>query len=177
MASNIFSNAALPESWWSNRIVTHYEAQYSWIALWFADETIVIFSVAEAIAGKWFEVFPLTVETSLPEYLRNYTFKPVALSAPFHVVRVASLWRDEWLEASVDSSQFMGAGPHSVQYAAPAGAAPATAHAVTIHAGIACESMAGNRLVICSSDNSPFLIDFAAEAVDVDAILRFHTIR
>lgn len=177
MASTIIANAVPPDAWWIDRVITHYEAHDTWIALWFAEDAIALFRVAEVIAGKWFEVFPLLIDTSLPDYLQDHAFKPVALAAPLAVARVASLWREEWQEAAPDSSQFLGAGPHGVQHAAPCGTAPATAHAVTVHAGIAFDSTGGDRLVICSSVNSPFLIDLATETADIDAILRFHTFR
>ena len=177
MVTKITASLSLSESWWSGRVITRYDAQYTWVALEFDDGTVVVLSVEEVNVGKWFEVFPLEVMTSLPDYLSNYAFEWVELPDALCIFRMRSLWREEWQEPAQNSSQFLGSGPHSVQYVSPLYGVPSGTNVFEVEAGIELQGIDGRLLVICSSDNSPFKIDFAVEAGEVEQIKRFHTVQ
>jgi hypothetical protein len=175
MTTKITKSSSISRDCWSGRVLTRYDAQYTWVALGFDDGTAIVLSVEEVNVDKWFEVFPLKVETSLPDYLSGHIFNWVELPEPLQVCRVKSLWREEWLEPAADSSQFLGSGPHSVQYVSCLHGAPPGANAFEVDAGIELQGVDGRFLVICSSDNSPFKIDFAIEPSEIEQIRQFHT--
>jgi hypothetical protein len=175
MTTQITANSSTSKDWWSGRVLTRYDAQYTWVALGFDDATVIVLSVEEVNVGKWFEVFPLKVEISLPDYLSGHTFNWVEMTEPLQVRQVKSLWREEWLEPAHDSSQFLGSGPHSVQNVSPLHGAPPGANVFEVEAGIELQGADGRCLVICSSDNSPFKIDFATKTGEIEQIQQFHT--
>lgn len=177
MTKAIAAIASIPEDWWIGRTVMQYEGDWTWTAVAFDDGTVIVLSVDEITVGHWFEVFPLKCDRSLPDYLTQHVFKWMALPVPLEIFRVSALWREEWQQPAQDHGQFMGAGPHGVQYAAPLQSAPPEVQAFQVEAGIALLGQDGSRLLVCSSDNTPFNIDFATEPAAIERILRGHTLR
>lgn len=173
----IVTRNPIPAGWWTGRTLVRYEVQHTWIALSFDDATLVVLFVEEVNVGKWFEVFPLLISTGVPDHLSHYVFDWIALPAPLRIVTAQSLWRQEWLAPADDCSQLVGAGPNFVQNVAPLGQAPAGMHVVDVVAGIALQGMNGERMLICSSDNSPFRIDLAIESGAIAKILALHTLQ
>ncbi|MDQ2823736.1 MAG: hypothetical protein M3Y65_25730 [Pseudomonadota bacterium] len=169
--------APIPGDWWIGRTVVQYDAQWTWTAIAFDDGTVIVLSVDEVTVGHWFEVFPLKFDRSLPDYLAQHVFKWIALPVPLEIFRASALWREEWQQPAQDHYQFMGAGPHAVQYAAPLQSAPLDVPAFQVEAGIALLGKDGSRLLVCSSDNTPFKIDFATQPAAIEKILRGHTLR
>jgi hypothetical protein len=177
MTTRISANKAIAAEWWVGRSLTRYEAQYTWVALGFDDGSVVVLSVEEVSVGKWFEVFPLKVDISTPNFLSNHAYAWIALLAPLRICRVESLWREEWLEPAQDSSQLLGSGPAFVQHAAPLHTAPLGVDAIEVEAGIALQGVDGRHVILCSSDNSPFKIDFATEAGQIEDMQQCHTVQ
>jgi hypothetical protein len=143
----------------------------------FDDGTMTVLSVDEINVGHWFDVFPLLFHQALPDYLSHYHFKWVALPAPLEICGANALWREEWRESAQDNGQFLGSGPHFVQYAAPLQGAPPGVPTFQVEAGIALQGTDGRRLFICSSDSTPFKIGFATEATDIEKIMLFHSLQ
>lgn len=177
MTSAIAAIAPIPEDWWIGRTVLQYDADWTWTALGFDDGTVIVLSVDAVTVDHWFEVFALKCDWSLPDYLAQHVFKWTALSVPLEIFRVSALCREEWHEPAQDHGQFMGAGPHAVQYAVPLQSAPPEVQAFQMEAGIALHGKNGSRLLACSSDNTPYKIDFATEPAAIEKILRCHTLR
>jgi hypothetical protein len=170
-----------------SRVVQHYDtpaqfkgctiaavySEYSFATLRLEGGEVISFAVTEESVGKWFEVFPIT----LHQPVAGYPLKWEELARPMHVVRSAKLWREEWLESSLDPSSHLGAGPHSTQFAAALGTAPASnGQVVKVLAGFELTGQDGSSLVVASSDNTPFKIDLVTDAGEVSQILRFHTL-
>ncbi len=177
MKTTITASASIPGDWWAGRILTRYDSQYTWVALEFNDGAVVVLSVEEVSVGKRFDVFPLSVESSVPDFLSNHVFEWTELPMPLQVSRVRSLWREEWLEPVADHGQFLGSGPHFVQNVARLGDAPAGVEAIAVEAGIEIQGSDGAHLVICSSDNTPFKINFVTGAREIEDIQQFHTVQ
>lgn len=154
------------------RTITAIYSDYGVAALRLDDEEVIHFAVEEVSVGKWFEVFPLTLYQPSPDY-------PIAwkeLAVPLTVVASQQLWREEWLEPSLNPSEHLGSGPHSTQYAAALGTAPETvAHVVKVMAGMKWTGRAGCSVLVCSSDNTPFKVDLAMDSAGIDQIMQFHT--
>jgi hypothetical protein len=177
MTRAIAAIAPIPGDWWIGRTVVQYDAQWPWTAKAFDDGTVIVLSVDEVIVGHWFEVFPLKFDRSLPDYLAQHVFNWIALPVPLEIFRASALWREEWQQPAQDHGEFMGAGPHGVQYAAPLQNAPSGVLVFQVEAGIALHGKDGSRLLVCSSDDTPFKIDFATEPAVIERILRGHTLR
>lgn len=177
MPTTITASASIPEDWWTGRTLTKYDAQYTWIALGFDDGALAVMSVDEVSVGKWFEVFPLAAETSVPDFLSFHIFEWVELPMPLLISSVRSLWRQEWLEPVADNGQFMGSGPHFVQNVAPLGSASPGANAFVVKAGIELQGSDGRLFVICSSRNTPFKVDFVSADGQIEDIRQFHTVQ
>lgn len=147
-------------------------AEYSFAALRLDRDEVLNFAVEEVSVGKWFEVFPIT----LYELSQDYAFSWTQLEVPFTIKSSELLWREEWLEPSMNSSEFMGSGPHSTQFAAVLGAAPqSNINVVKVLAGIRLTGQDGRCLVIASSDNTPFKINLATEVSEIAQVMLSHT--
>lgn len=177
MKTSVTASASIPGDWWTGRILTRYESRDTWVALELSDGAVVVLSVEEVSVGKWFEVFPLMVESPVPHFLSNHVFEWTELPMPLQVSRTRSLWREEWLEPVADHGQFLGSGPHFVQNVARLGGAPAGVEAFAVEAGIEIQGSDASLLVICSSDNTPFEINFVTGAREIEEIQQFHTVQ
>ena len=176
MLTDVGALSSVTKTWWHDRVLCRYDAQYTWVALGFDDGTVIILSVEEVNVGKWFEVFPLKVASALPDYLSHHVFAWITLPQPVHIDRVRSLWRAEWLEPAHQGSQCLGADPHTV-YVSSLQDAPADARAFGVEAGIELRAVDRRLVVICSSDSAPFKIDFAMIGAEIEKIQRLHTAR
>lgn len=154
------------------RTVKAIHSEYSVAVLLFDNDERIGFAVEEVSVGKWFEVFPFC----LHELAESFPFNWRELDKAFTVALTELLWREEWLEAAFDSTEFLGAGPGFTQYASTLGAAPrANDNVIKVLAGIKLIDGHGRTIVVSSSDNTPFKIDLAVDTIDVDRIIRFHT--
>lgn len=159
-------------AWFEGRTITAVYSEYSFAALRLDGEEVIAFAVEEESVGKWFEVFPIR----LHQVAAGFPIKWEELARPMPIVRSTRLWREEWLEPSRDPSSHLGSGPHSTQYAAALGGAPASNdHIVKVLAGFQLASQSGGSLVVNSSDNTPFKVDLSLDADEIAQILRFHT--
>jgi hypothetical protein len=106
----------------------------------------------------------------------GYSFEWKELEIPITVVASHQLWREEWLEPSLNPSRHLGSGPHSTQWAAALGAAPeSVAQVVKVLAGLTWTGSEGRSIVVGSSDNTPFKVDLATDAAEIEQIMRSHT--
>jgi hypothetical protein len=154
------------------RTIQALYSEYSFAALQLDNDEVINFAVEEVSVGKWFEVFPIC----LYELSQDYAFAWKELEVPFTVTSSELLWREEWLESSSDSSEFMGSGPHSTQFAAVLGTAPqSNPDVVKVLAGIRLKGQNGRCLVVSSSDNTPFKIDLATDATEIEHVMVSHT--
>lgn len=156
----------------TGRLVRAFVAECSFVALLLDTDEVVKFATDEVVVGKWFEVFPIR----LCELPPDYKFAWNELDEPIEVIGSMQVWREEWQEPVVDDGQFMGAGPHSAQFAAALGEAPKTVDSVVkVHAGVKLLGHDGRCLVVCSSDSSPYKIDLAIDEQNVEQIMKSHT--
>lgn len=154
------------------RTISALYSEYSVAALRLDKDEVIAFAVEEVSVGRWFEVFPICLHGLDPEYVFSWN----ELAVPLAVTSSELLWREEWLEPSLDSSAFMGSGPHSTQFAAALGSAPKShASVVKVLAGIRLMGQNGRSFVVSSSDNSPFKIDLATETEEIEKVMQFHT--
>lgn len=154
------------------RTIRAFYSEYSFATLLLDQDEVVAFTTEEVVVGRWFEVFPIC-DYKLPS---DYVTAWVDLEEPIEVVSSAQVWREEWQEAAADDGKFMGAGPHSTQYAAALGQSPeSSTDAVEVHAGLKLLGRDGRALIVCSSDNTPFKIDLAVDVQDIERIMHFHT--
>jgi hypothetical protein len=154
------------------RTIRALYSEYSFAALRLDKDEVINFAVEEVSVGKWFEVFPIC----LYELGQDYAFSWKKLEVPFTITSSELLWREEWLEPSLDSSEFMGSGPHSTQFAAVLGSAPkSNTNVVKVLAGIRLTGQNGRSLVVSSSDNTPFKIDLATETPEIEQVMQSHT--
>lgn len=118
----------------SGRIVRAVHSDYCFATLLLDHDEVLNFAVEEVSVGHWFEVFPIRAFELPPDYKIAWT----ELAESFEVISNMQIWREEWQESAEDVRQFMGAGPHSTQYAAALGQAPKSiGNVVKVHAGIA----------------------------------------
>lgn len=168
--TNVIDACEFP-SFLIGKVIHAFYVEYTSVALLLDGGEVVNFATAEVNVGKWFEVFPIRL-IEPPQY--EFVWKE--LKKPFLVAAFAQLWREEWLEPLADDGSFMGAGPHHAQFAEPIGSAPASAsQVVKVHAGIKLSGHDERCIVVCSSDNSPYKIDFALDEQDAERILKNHT--
>jgi hypothetical protein len=154
------------------RTIRALYSEYSFAALRLDKDEVINFAVEEVSVGKWFEVFPICEY----ELGQDYAFSWKELKEPFVITSSELLWREEWLESSLDSSEFMGSGPHSTQFAAVLGSAPkSNPNVVKVLAGIRLTGQNGRSLVVSSSDNTPFKIDLATEVSEIEQVMQCHT--
>jgi hypothetical protein len=156
----------------NGRFVRAFLAEYTFASLLLDTDEVVNFSTSEIVVGKWFEVFPICPYVLPPDYILAWT----EFEKPIEVVNSMQLWRDEWQELAADDRQFIGAGPRSTQFATALDLAPQSANnVVKVLAGIKLVGKDGRCIVVCSSDNTPFKIDFAVNEQDIERIMKFHT--
>ena len=149
--------------------VTALHSEYSFASLLLDSGEVINFAVEEVSVGKWFEVFPIC----LHRVHEDCAFDWRVLEVPFVVVSIELLWREEWQESSLGSGLFMGSGPHSVQHAARLGGAPEShGNVVKVLAGIRLAARDGRHLVVSSSGNSPFKIDLAMGALEIEQLMQ-----
>ena len=149
-----------------------FHSEYSFAALRLDNNEVISFAVEEVTVGKWFEVFPICLYT----LARNHSFSWSEFETPFTVMSSELLWREEWLESALDTSTFMGSGPHSVQFADVLGAAPKShANVVKVLAGVRLIEQNGRVLAVCSSNNTPFKIDLETEKIKIEQVMQSHT--
>lgn len=154
------------------RVIRACYAVYTFAALLLDNEEVVAFAVEEESVGKWFEVFPIRLHSLAPEHYGPWT----ELEEPLVVARSELMWREEWLEPARDSSGFLGAGPHQVQYASVLGTAPTSnTNVVKVLAGLRLTGDDERPLVICSSDNTPFKVDLITAPAEIQRAMQFHT--
>lgn len=152
--------------------ITALHSEYSFASFLLDSGEVINFAVEEVSVGKWFEVFPIC----LHQMHEDCAFDWRLLEVPFVVASLELLWREEWQESSPDSALFMGSGPHSIQYAARLGAAPESNHnVVKVLAGIRLAARDGRHLVVSSSDNTPFKIDLAMGASEIEQLMQSHS--
>ena len=158
-------------SFFLGKTINAYYSTYSYAALRMNDGEVFTFAVDEVVVGKWFEVFPIQ-----PAESPTHEFSWKELEIPFVVDSCMSLWREEWQEPTSDSGEFMGSGPHSVQFAMPLGSAPSgIGNVIKIHAGLVLTDKDGNLLAICSSRNTPFEMNFAIGKEACLSVFEGHT--
>lgn len=154
------------------RTIKALYSEHCFAALLLDKDEVINFAVEEVSVGKWFEVFPIC----LYELTQDYAWSWNELGEPFTVISNELLWREEWLEPSLNASEFMGSGPHSTQFAAVLGSAPkSNDNVVKVLAGIRLTGQNGRSLVVSSSDNTPFKIDLAAEVSEIEQVMKCHT--
>lgn len=154
------------------RTITAVYSEYSFAALRLDGDEVMAFAVEEESVGKWFEVFPIRPH----QLAADLPIKWEELARPMLIVRSAKLWREEWLEPSLDPSSHLGSGPCSTQFAGALGTAPASnENVVKVLAGFHLGSQEGGSLVVSSSDNTPFKVDLVRDTDKIAEILRFHT--
>ncbi|RYG98200.1 MAG: hypothetical protein EON58_07840 [Alphaproteobacteria bacterium] len=153
-------------------VVQAYHQEYSFVALLLNNEEVIAFAVEEASVGKWFEVFPICRYSVQLEHCLPWT----KLEEPFVVNRSELMWREEWLEPGKDISGLLGSGPHYTQYVSALGASPqSSTNVVKVLAGVRLVNRREKSLVICSSDNAPFKIDFLVDPDEIQQAMQFHT--
>lgn len=154
------------------RTITAVYSEYSLAALRLDGQGVIHFAVEEVSVGKWFEVFPISLYQPTSDYPIEWT----ELARPITVIASQKLWREEWLESSLNPSEHLGSGPHSTQYAAALGSAPeSVAQVVKVLAGMKWTGREGGSVVVSSSDNTPFKIDVATDIARIEQIMQFHT--
>ena len=154
------------------RTITATCSEYSFASLRLGDGQAIHFAVEEVSVGKWFEVFPITRHQPAADY-------PIVwkeLEVPITVVASQQLWREEWLEPSLNPSEHLGSGPHSTQFAAALGTAPeSVTHVVKVLAGMKWTDRGGRSVLVSSSDNTPFKVDLTMDGAEIEEVMQFHT--
>ena len=154
------------------RTIMAVYSEYSFASLQLDNDEVITFAVEEVSVGKWFEVFPIC-PYELPQ---DYPISWTELDVPIAVACSEILWREEWLEPSLDSSGFLGSGPHHTQFAAALGSAPESrTDVVKVLAGLKLTGQNGHVLLVSSSDDTPFKVDLSTNSPEIEHVMQFHT--